>query len=219
MENANRSSASMAGFWKHVAVRRPKDAGTKISMAAANLGTIRIASLADTPDLASMHIASWRETYVGMLPAGMLSSLSVDARTAMWAQIMREPATSSSTVVYLAELDRKIVGFGSCGLQRTEMLKDRGYDGEIGAIYVLKAFQRHAIGTRLLFALASDLSRRGFGAASLWVLRDNAPARRFYERYGAQVIAEREDVRKDGVLVEVAYGWTHLVELARVTAR
>jgi ribosomal protein S18 acetylase RimI-like enzyme len=191
----------------------------EIPMAATDLGTIRIASLADAPDLASVHVASWRETYVGMVPAGMLSSLSVDGRAAMWAQIMREPATSSSTAVYLAEFDRKIVGFGSCGSQRAETLKERGYDGEISAIYVLKAFQRHAIGTRLLFALAYDLSARGFGAASLWVLRDNAPARRFYERYGAQVIAEREDVRRDGVLLEVAYGWTHLAELARITAR
>jgi len=61
--------------------------------------------------------------------------------------------------------------------------------------------------------------RRGFGAASLWVLRDNARARRFYERLGARVLAEREDVRKDAVLVELAYGWMHLTELARIAAR
>lgn len=76
-----------------------------------------------------------------------------------------------------------------------------------------------AIGTRLLFALASDLSQTGFGAVSLWVLRDNAPARRFYERHGAQVISEREDVRKDGALAEVAYGWMQLAELSRLTTR
>lgn len=181
--------------------------------------TIRIASLADAPELASMHVASWRETYVGMLPPEMLSSLSVDGRTAMWAQIMREPATSDSAVVYVAELDRKIIGFGSCCPQRTAALKERGYDGEISAIYVLQAFQRHAVGTRLLFALASALTERGFSAASLWVLRDNAPARRFYERYGGQVVSEKEDVRKDGVLAEVAYSWMHLAELIRVTAR
>ena len=97
---------------------------------------------------------------------------------------MREPATPASTIVYLAELENRIAGFSSCGAQRTETLRERGYDGEISAIYVLKAFQRHSIGTRLLIALASDLLRRGSGAASLWVLRDNAPGRRFYERFG-----------------------------------
>jgi ribosomal protein S18 acetylase RimI-like enzyme len=181
--------------------------------------TIRKATLADAGDIAGMHVASWLETYAGMLPVEMLASLSVDGRTAIWTRIMGEPATSSSTVVYVAELENRIAGFGACGAQRTETLKERAYDGEISAIYILKAFQRHAIGTRLLFALASDLSQRGFGAASLWVLRDNAPARRFYERYGAQVIAEREDPRKEAIHVEVAYGWMQLAELARITAR
>lgn len=91
--------------------------------------------------------------------------------------------------------------------------KEKGYDGEIGAIYVLKAFQRSSFGKRLLFEMAANLLERGFRAVSLWVLRDNATARRFYERYGAQVVAEREDVRKDTVLVEVAYGWADLAEL------
>jgi ribosomal protein S18 acetylase RimI-like enzyme len=180
---------------------------------------IRTASFADARDLASMHVASWRETYLGMVPDAVLSSLSVDGRAAMWEQILRAPTTVGSTLVYLADIEGKIVGFGSCGSQRTEVLKEKGYDGEISAIYVLKAFQRHAIGTRLLYALAADLSKRGFGSASLWVLRDNAPARRFYERYGGEVIAEREDVRADGVLIEVAYGWTNLLEVARLTSR
>jgi hypothetical protein len=37
-------------------------------------------------------------------------------------------------------------------------------------------------------------------------------ARRFYERYGAQLIAEMEDAREDAVLIEVSYGWAHLTE-------
>jgi ribosomal protein S18 acetylase RimI-like enzyme len=180
---------------------------------------IRTASSADARNLASMHVASWHETYLGIVPDAVLSSLSVDGRTAMWEQILSAPATSGSTVVYLADIEGKIVGFGSCGSQRAEVLKEKGYDGEISAIYVLKAFQRHAIGTRLLYAMASDLSKRGFGSASLWVLRDNAPARLFYEHYGGKVIAEREDVGADGVLIELAYGWTNLMEVARLTSR
>jgi ribosomal protein S18 acetylase RimI-like enzyme len=190
----------------------------KDPMADSYPATIRIATFADAPALADVHVTSWRETYPGIVPSAMLSSLSVDGRAAMWERIMREPARRGATVVYVAELDRKIVGFGSCGEQRTEALKARGYDSEVSALYVLKARQRQAIGTRLLFAMASDLSGKGFSAASLWVLRDNAPARRFYERCNAQVIAEKEDVREDGVLVEVAYGWSGLGELARLTA-
>jgi ribosomal protein S18 acetylase RimI-like enzyme len=165
-----------------------------------------------------MHVASWRETYPGLLPAAMLTSLSVDARLAMWTQVISAAPTPGSMNVHIAAIDGKVVGFGSCGKQRTQTLQESGYDGEISAIYVLQAFQRHALGRRLLFAMAADLSGRGFGAVSLWVLRGNAPARSFYERFGAQVVAEREEVRAAGVLIEVAYGWPQLAELARLTA-
>jgi len=181
-------------------------------------GTIRPASPEDAADLATMHVASWRETYPGLLPDSMLASLSVDKRMAMWKQVIGDTPSPGATRVYIAEIDGKIVGFGSCGNQRTRTLREGGYDGEISAIYVLKAFQRRALGRRLLFAMASDLLERGFGAMSLWVLRDNTPARSFYERYGAQVVGEKEESQPDGVLIEVACGWMHLAELARLTA-
>jgi ribosomal protein S18 acetylase RimI-like enzyme len=189
-----------------------------MAMQSGDLGKIRIASPADAPALASMHVASWRESYVGMVPDALLSELSVQGRAAMWDRIMREPTTPASPIVYLAEHNGELIGFGSCGGQRTGMLKDTGYEGEISAIYVLQAFQRHSVGTRLLFAMFLDLSIRGFSAASLWVLRDNAPARKFYERHGGHVIAKREDVRGEVVLAEVAYGWARLQELGH-TAR
>jgi ribosomal protein S18 acetylase RimI-like enzyme len=157
-----------------------------------------------------MHVESWRETYAGLVPDKMLSSLSVEKRAAAWITIMREPATERTTVIHLAEHEGTIVGFGSCGAQRTENLKDNGYDGEVSGIYVLREFQKRKIGTRLFRAMSSDLKGRGFSAAALWVLRDNLRARRFYEHHGGKVIAEREDVRNDVVLIELAYGWPAL---------
>ena len=157
-----------------------------------------------------MHVASWHETYTGLLPDKMLSALSVESRAAAWAKIMREPATERSTVVHLAEHQGAIIGFGSCGAQRTESLKAKGYDGEVSAIYVLREFQKRGIGTRLLRAMSVELMRRGFSAAALWVLRDNLRARHFYEHFGAKVIAEREDARDGALLVELGYGWPNL---------
>ena len=163
-----------------------------------------------------MHVESWRETYPGLIPEAMLASLSVEARAAAWSRTLAEASQASG--VFVAELADNIVGFGSCGPQRAGALKIEGYDGEVSAIYVLRALQRRALGTRLLFAMASRLQASGFKAASLWVLRDNAPARRFYERCGGQMIAEREDVRPQGVLLEVAYGWSDLTQMLRATA-
>jgi ribosomal protein S18 acetylase RimI-like enzyme len=172
-----------------------------------------MAAAAEAPDLAKMHVASWRETYPGLVPPALLAALSVAARTAAWSRILG--AQPRATTVLVAELDGTIVGFGACGAQRAEALKVKGYDGEISALYVLRAFQRRALGTRLLGAMAASLEASGFGGASLWVLRDNGPARRFYERYGGRVIAEKQDVRPEGVLLEVAYGWPDLTEILR----
>jgi ribosomal protein S18 acetylase RimI-like enzyme len=148
----------------------------------------------------------------------MLASLTVEGRAAAWAQIMQHPPTPGSTVIYLAECGGKIIAFGSCGAQRSENLKDKGFDGEVSAIYVLREFQKRRIGSRLFSEMSMDLIRRGFNAVALWVLRDNLRARRFYERYGGQAIAEREDVRDGVVLVELAYGWPDLKKLDRLVA-
>jgi ribosomal protein S18 acetylase RimI-like enzyme len=184
-------------------------------MAHSDVFEIRTAGVDDALLLAGAHVASWRETYSGILPDSILAALSVERRAAMWDQVMRQPASSASTVVYLAELDGPLVGFGSCGTQRTDILKAKGFSGEISAIYVLRASQRKGIGARLLRTMASDLMNRDLAAASLWVLRDNSVARRFYEQNGAQVVGEREDTLNEVVLVEVAYGWTDLTQLKR----
>jgi ribosomal protein S18 acetylase RimI-like enzyme len=180
---------------------------------------IRVATLDDAHGLGNMHVASWREAYAGILPDKMLSSLSVEGRVAMWDQILRQPTTSGSTVVYLAEREGSIIGLGSCGAQRTEDLKAKGYDGEFTSIYVLRAFQGQGIGARLLRKMSLDLIGRGISAAALWVLRENLRARRFYEYHSGQVIAEREDDRGDIVLVELAYGWSDLKELNQLVVQ
>lgn len=180
---------------------------------------IRVATPDDAHGLGVMHVTSWHETYLGLLPDKMLSALSVESRAAAWAKIMQEPATERSTVVYLAEHQGTIIGFGSCGAQRTDSLKDKGYDGEISAIYVLREFQKRKIGTHLFRAMSLSLISRGRSAAALWVLRENLRARRFYEHYGGKVIAEREDIRDSTVLIELAYGWTELKELNRLLGK
>jgi ribosomal protein S18 acetylase RimI-like enzyme len=179
------------------------------------IAQIRIATPDDAPALAAMHVASWHETYTGLLPDKILSALSVESRAAAWAKIMQEPATERSTVVHLADHRGAIIGFGSCGAQRTESLKAKGYDGEVSGIYVLREFQKRKVGIHLFRAMASDLIGRGFSAAGLWVLRENLRARRFYEHHDGKVIAEREDVRHAAVLIELAYGWPDLKELDR----
>lgn len=178
--------------------------------------TLRLARPDDAAALGELHVAAWRETYPGLLPDEMLAGLSVEARTATWARMLAL-RDASSTVVRLAEVQGRPVGFAATSPQRDPMLGARGYDGEIAAIYLLRAGQRRGIGAALMRAAAADLLERGRKGASLWVLRENATARRFYERHGGSLIGEKSEAHGRAGLVEVAYGWPDLTALARGT--
>ena len=61
--------------------------------------------------------------------------------------------------------------------------------------------------------MARDLVARPLSGASLWVLRENVGARRFYERLGGTVLAEKAVTEGAATMHEVAYGWADLSDL------
>lgn len=92
----------------------------------------RLATVSDAAAIARLHVASWRETYTGLLLAAMLADLSAGSRAAMWEAVLDAPARRIGTRVHLAEEEGEVVGFGACGGQRDEGLRDRGFVGEFG---------------------------------------------------------------------------------------
>ena len=175
---------------------------------------IRAATPSDAASIAAVHITSWRETYAGLMPDAMLNALSVSDRTERWIRILGEDINPADPSVFVAEQEGDVVGFVSGGEQRDQALRAQGATGEITAIYVLRRVQRQRLGSRLMGAAARAFCDRGHQAASLWVLRDNLPARRFYERLGGEVVGEKEDHSEAGTLVELAYFWRDLCNLA-----
>ena len=175
--------------------------------------TLRRANPQDAARLGALHVASWREAYAGLMPESLLASLSVEARSAMWTRILADPPAFDNLAVFVAEDGGDIVGLGSCGRQRDRALADRGFEAEIGAIYILRSHQRGGVGRALMREMAAALHYHGLGAVALWVLRENAAARAFYERLGGEWLAEKEDRRENTVLLEDAYGWRGLAPL------
>jgi ribosomal protein S18 acetylase RimI-like enzyme len=174
---------------------------------------LRKATYADAAALGALHVTSWQETYTGLVPDEMLAGLSVDARTAMWSKILDAPDDFGCAAVFIADDNERVVGFGSCGRQRDNALIDKGFSGEFSAIYVLRSHQGRGVGRSIMNAMSSELADAGHSAASLWVLRENAPARAFYEKLGGIIVGEKIDDRPDATLVEDAYGWRDLSSL------
>jgi len=154
--------------------------------------------------MAKVHNISWRETYPGLLPDPMLARLSIADEAIRWQRMLDRPREWGATLAFVADQQGTVIGYGSCGEQRSKALYDRGFTGEITELYVLRKAQRQGAGSGLLKAMASALVDRGHRAVSLWVLEQNIAARRFYESMDGMLIA-----KKRSNLGEVAYGWSN----------
>lgn len=174
---------------------------------------MRAATPADVVSIASVHVASWRETYTGIMPDELLADQSVETRTSMWTEVFRNRELFNCSEIFVAQDADRIIAFGSCGPQRDHTLTDGGFDGEIGGLYVLQSHQKRGVGRLLMAAMFEVLSGLGHTGASLWVLRDNQPARAFYKGLGGKIVGEKRDERFNGALAEVAYGWSDLSRL------
>lgn len=174
---------------------------------------IREARRDDARGIATVHVASWRTTYRGIVPDAFLAQLSVEQRTQRWMETLAAGVES----IYVAEEGSTgggkgtggghIVGFASGGAQRDSDIPD--YDGELYAVYILQEYQGHGVGRRLLRAVAEDLAKRGYNALLVWVLADNS-SRAFYERLGGQFVREKPITIGGAALSEVAYGWPEI---------
>jgi ribosomal protein S18 acetylase RimI-like enzyme len=171
---------------------------------------IRPAATADCRAIAEVHVASWQETYGGLLPEAVIARQGVDDRETQWRRTLeRDPRLSD---VFVADHDGAVVGFVASGPRRGDVLKQ---DAEFYALYLLRAHQRRGMGRALCRAGALRLRERGLHSAAAWVLRENEPARRFYEGIGGTLVGERTANEAGATLVEVAYGWDELDALTR----
>jgi ribosomal protein S18 acetylase RimI-like enzyme len=132
----------------------------------------------DAPAVARVHVDSWQWGFRGLLPDTYLAGLSdqLDDRERMWRAVVTRPESR----LWIAEVDRQIVGF--CHAGRSPAGEDGV--GELFAIYVAEEAAGRGVGQALMARALEDLRERGFAAAVLWVLDGNARARRFYERGG-----------------------------------
>jgi RimJ/RimL family protein N-acetyltransferase len=157
--------------------------------------SVRAATPADARAIAEVTVETWRATYVGVFPQAILDELDVDARERMW----RSFAGSDRGGMFVAERDKRIIGFVSVGPSR-----DPEGIGELYAIYVVPGAWGTGAGLALMEEGVGWL-REHYTEAVLWVATENPRARRFYERYGWAVDGTRTDVVEGVEVPEVRY--------------
>jgi ribosomal protein S18 acetylase RimI-like enzyme len=161
--------------------------------------TIRNAQPGDARAIATIHVRAWQTAYRGIVPSSYLSDLSIDQREQAW----RHRLERGGSTVLLAEEGDHILGWISAGRSRDV---DAGpATGELYALYVTPEHWRRGVGRQLWHDSGRRLSDAGFTEATLWVMRDNAPARAFYGSHGfADDASIQKTVKLGGVdLLEV----------------
>jgi ribosomal protein S18 acetylase RimI-like enzyme len=161
---------------------------------------VRHALVDDADAIERVRTDTWRDAYRGLMPDGLLDGLGYDAtrRRALMAAMRPEQ------FVLVAEEDGAVAGFCIGGPSRTP---DDPFSGEVYAIYVLPEHQGRGAGRALLEAATKELQGRGHRSMIIWVLRENAPSRRFYERMGGVHVRDEERELEGVRITESGYGW------------
>ena len=153
---------------------------------------VRPAVTTDAAAIAATHAQAWRIGYAGIVPDAYLATID----DAEWETRRRDQLerTFRGTYIFVVLADDEIIGFTHSGPHR---LPDRSADpaatvGEIYAIYVHPDHWSAGAGYALMRTAVDHLASDGRAEIRVWVLEENARARRFYERFGFELDGARE---------------------------
>jgi GNAT superfamily N-acetyltransferase len=173
---------------------------------------VRPAAVADARRIGAIHVRSWRATYAGQLPEGLLESLDAKAisEDMMRALTARRPRRAVLVVEGGRGPVRKVVGFAALGPARAESaagIARRVEDvAQLYMIYVDPRWVRRGLGRALHDAIVEVAQTFNFKKAVLWVLPTNAGARAFYETQGWTCDGAEQTEDLDGYSVpEIRY--------------
>lgn len=157
----------------------------------------REATASDIPMLARIHVASWVETYTGLLPPSEIAARDQSVRETQWTN---QIASGASRIALVPDF-----GFAQAGPQRDKVLLARGYPQELYAIYILRAGQGRGLGRALLRAVTAASG----GPMTALVLAENTSAIEFYRTTGATLVDTRNEFVGAAPITEQAFAWDH----------
>ncbi|MFD6279678.1 GNAT family N-acetyltransferase [Streptomyces sp. NPDC060209] len=163
---------------------------------------VRDMTLADCAAVADIRVRGWRHAYAGLIPQAYLDAMDV----VQDAERRRAYLTADGGPVNLVTEapDATVTGwacYGPCGDGT-----GRQERGELYALYVRPDRIGTGTGRSLLTEVTARAQAGGFGEMTLWVLKENVRARRFYERSGFRPDGAEETFEAGGAMVpEVRY--------------
>ena len=159
---------------------------------------VRKSKLVDAASLADVFSESWRNAYLGIIPATHLEDLIRRRSTDWWTTALR-----SGDDILTLTVAGKIAGYATYGRTRA-----RGpYRGEIYELYLAPTYQGLGFGEHLFEACRHGLDLRGLIGLLVWALKDNEGACDFYLRRGGRVVAKSADLLGGSRVEKLAFAW------------
>ena len=157
---------------------------------------IRAGSAADAAQIAAVQREAWFAAYTGIIPDEIINRVTAPDDGARVRQSFRTRPWQRMIVAIPGRRGRRrgIVGYAAFGPE-TDVLgapwpHPLSTDGEerrvaeLYALYVRPAWWSTGTGRALMDRVLARSAAAGYSSITLWVLRDNERARRFYERAG-----------------------------------
>ncbi|MFB6812628.1 GNAT family N-acetyltransferase [Streptomyces sp. NPDC056387] len=156
---------------------------------------------ADIDTVSALRVRGWQAAYASLIPQDYLDAMSpgddAQRRRARF-------ASSRGSVWNLVAVDEDDVPIGWICFGPYRGATDAAAPGEVYALYVEPSLTGRGIGRALLEAMHQHAEAQQFSTLLLWVLRDNARARRFYAAAGYV---------GDGAVARDVYGKTAVQEV------
>src|SRR6266571_6348428 len=189
---------------------------------------IRAGSVADAAQVAAVQREGWFAAYAGIIPAEVIDRVTAPDDGARVRQSFRTRPWQRMLVAIDPGAPRPerpdpagapdasgVVGYASFGPETDVLnapwphpLTADGEDGrvaELYALYVRPAWWSTGTGRALMERVLARSGAAGYRFITLWVLRDNQRARRFYERAGFAPDAATNVLSGLGGVIEVRY--------------
>lgn len=140
--------------------------------------TLRPGRADDLIAVGALHQRSRVAAYAPFLTSEALATPTPAALGQYWRE--RWSYERADHVLTVAERDGQLVGFSYLGPD------DQGdpATGLLHAVHLEPAERGRGLGRMLMANALAEMRSRGWRVAALWVLRQNGPARRFYEHGG-----------------------------------
>jgi ribosomal protein S18 acetylase RimI-like enzyme len=162
---------------------------------------VRRPNLADVDRLAAINLETWRDAYVGIVPAPHLDSLDLEVFRERWRRNLAEGRPGASFLV--ADVVGTLAGYAIVGSYRPQGGADPAEQahtwGELYAIYTHPTLQGRGAGRALHDGALELLRNDGHDEAALWVLEANQRARAWYADRGWRADGATADWGSEGV--------------------